>query len=161
VTLGAAGGFQGTRLQQWLTWPTRFWSVGPSLALTIFDGGARRATKVAAVANYDETVAAYRENVLAAFQEVEDNLAAQRLLAHEEERQRAAVAAARRSLEISWNQYHAGMVDYLQVATQQTTLLSNQRAELAVTSRRFAAAVQLMGALGGGWDGYLDKVREP
>jgi NodT family efflux transporter outer membrane factor (OMF) lipoprotein len=160
VALGATGGFQGGRLQQWLTWPMRFWSVGPTLALTIFDGGARRAAKAAATANYDETVAAYRQAVLSAFQDVEDDLAAQRLLAQEAERQRAAVAAAQRSLEISLNQYRAGLVDYLQVATQQAALLTNQRAELAVTARRFSAAVGLIGALGGGWDGDLQKVSE-
>jgi NodT family efflux transporter outer membrane factor (OMF) lipoprotein len=151
VTLGATGGFQAARLQQWLSWPMRFWSVGPSLALTIFDGGARRAARAAAVASYDETVGAYRETVLAAFQDVEDNLAAQRLLGAEAERQRSAVAAAQRSVEISLNQYRAGIVSYLQVAVQQTALLTNQRALLAVDARRFVAAVQLVRALGGEW----------
>jgi NodT family efflux transporter outer membrane factor (OMF) lipoprotein len=152
VTLGGGGGFQATQLQQWLSWPTRVWSVGPALALTLFDAGARRAAKAQAVASYDVTVAAYRQTVLAAFQDVEDNLAAQRLLAAEAEQQRAAVAAAQRSLDISLNQYRAGLVSYLQVATQQTALLTNQRTAVSVTARRFAAAVQLVGALGGGWN---------
>jgi NodT family efflux transporter outer membrane factor (OMF) lipoprotein len=151
ITLDGTGGFQTTRLQQWLSWPTRFWSVGPSLALTLFDGGARRAAKAGAVASYDETVAVYRQTVLAAFQNVEDNLAAERLLADEAERQQAAVAAAQRALDISVNQYRAGTVSYLQVATQQTALLTNQRSALSVTARQFVAAVQLVRALGGGW----------
>jgi NodT family efflux transporter outer membrane factor (OMF) lipoprotein len=152
VTLGAIAGFESTRLEQWLSWPARFWSVGPALAATLFDGGARRAAKAAAVAAYDETVAAYRQTVLAAFQDVEDNLAAQRLLADESEREQAAVAAAQRSLDISMNQYRAGLVSYLQVATQQTALLANQRAAVSLTARRFVAAVQLVRALGGGWE---------
>jgi outer membrane protein TolC len=105
------------------------------------------------VASYDATVAAYRQTVLAAFQDVEDSLAAERLLAIEAERQQAAVAAAQRSLYISLNQYRAGLVSYLQVATQQTALLTNQRMALSVTARRFAAAVELVRALGGGWNG--------
>ena len=152
VTLGAIGGFEASRLQDWLSWPTRFWSVGPALAVTLFDGGARRAAKSAALAAYDESVGAYRQIVLAAFQDVEDNLSTERLLAEEESQQSAAVAAAQRALAISLNQYRAGLVSYLQVATQQTALLSNQRAALAVTARRFGATVQLVRALGGGWD---------
>jgi outer membrane protein TolC len=101
------------------------------------------------------TVAAYRQTVLAAFQDVEDSLAAERLLKDENARQQAAVAAAQRSLEIAMNQYRAGTVSYLQVATQQTALLTNQRTALAVTARRFVSAVQLVEALGGGWNGTL------
>jgi NodT family efflux transporter outer membrane factor (OMF) lipoprotein len=155
VTLGGNGGFQAARLQQWLSLPMRVWSVGPALALTLFDGGARRAAKAQAVAGYDEMVATYRQTVLSAFQDVEDNLAAERLLAAEAERQQAAVAAAQRSLAISLNQYRAGIVSYLQVATQQTALLTNQRAAVSLTGRRFVAAVQLVRALGGRWDGNL------
>jgi NodT family efflux transporter outer membrane factor (OMF) lipoprotein len=156
VALGATGGFQATQLAQWLSWPMRFWSVGPSLAFTLFDAGARRAVKAQAVANYDQTIATYRQTVLTAFQEVEDNLAAERLLTDEAERQRAAVTAAQRSLDISLNQYRAGLVSYLQVATQQTELLTNQRAAVSVMERRYVAAVQLVRALGGGWNGDLN-----
>jgi NodT family efflux transporter outer membrane factor (OMF) lipoprotein len=155
ITLGGNGGFQATRLQQWLSWPMRVWSVGPALALTLFDAGARRAAKAQAVASYDEMVATYRQTVLSAFQDVEDNLAAERLLSAEAERQQAAVEAAQRSLDISLNQYRAGIVSYLQVATQQTALLTNQRAAVSLTGRRFGAAVQLVRALGGKWDGNL------
>jgi outer membrane protein TolC len=127
----------------------RVWSVGPALALTLFDGRARRAARAQAVASYDTTVAAYRQTVLSAFQDVVDNLAAQRLLTAEAERQQTAVAAAQRSLDISLNQYRAGLVSYLQVATQQTTLLTNQRTAVSLAGRRFVAAVQLVRALGG------------
>jgi NodT family efflux transporter outer membrane factor (OMF) lipoprotein len=148
-TLTGDVGFQATRLQQWLSLPTRVWSVGPTLALTLFDGGARRAAKAQAVASYDETVAAYRQTVLSAFQDVEDNFAAERLLAAEAERQQAAVSAAQRSLDIALNQYRAGIVSYLQVTTQQTALLTSQRAAVSLTGRRFVTAVQLVQALGG------------
>jgi NodT family efflux transporter outer membrane factor (OMF) lipoprotein len=156
VALGGSGGFQAAQVAQWLSWPTRFWSVGPSLAFTLFDAGARRAVKAQAVASYDQTTATYRQTVLTAFQEVEDNLAAERLLTDEAERQRAAVAAAQRSLDISENQYRAGLVSYLQVATQQTALLTNQRAAVSVMERRYVTAVQLVRALGGGWNGDLN-----
>jgi multidrug efflux pump len=151
VTLGGSLGLQATHLVDWLSWPMRVWSVGPALAATLFDGGARRAIKAGAIASYDDTVAAYRQTVLAAFQDVEDNLAAQRLLEEEAAREREAVTAAQRSLDISLNQYRAGLVSYLQVATQQTALLTNQRAAVSLTARRFDAAVQLVRALGGGW----------
>jgi len=156
LILNATGGFQSTRLQQWLAWPTRYWSLGPALALTVFDAGERRAVKAQAVASYDEAVATYRQTVLSAFQDVEDNLAAVRLLGDEAERQQAAVTAAQRSLDISLNQYRAGTVSYLQVSTQQTALLTNQRTGLAVTQRQFVAAVQLVRALGGSWNGSLN-----
>jgi NodT family efflux transporter outer membrane factor (OMF) lipoprotein len=153
ILLSAEAGLQTNNLAQWLSWPTRFWSLGPSLAMTIFDGGARRAVKAQAIAGYDETVADYRQTVLSAFQDVEDNLAAERLLEAEGEQQQAATAAAQRSMDISMNQYRAGTASYLQVATQQTALLTSQRSALAVTARRFAAAVQLVRALGGSWQG--------
>ncbi len=152
VTLGGSAGLEATRLADWLSWPARFWSVGPALALTLFDAGARRAAKAQAVASYDETAGTYRQTVLTAFQDVEDNLAAEHLLADEAGKAQAAVTAAQRSLDISLNQYRAGIVSYLQVATQQTALLTNQRTAVSLTGRRFVAAVQLVRALGGGWD---------
>jgi NodT family efflux transporter outer membrane factor (OMF) lipoprotein len=152
ITLNGQGGFQAAALQSLLSWPMRFWSVGPALALTIFDGGARRAVKAQAVAGYDLTVAEYRQTVLSAVQDVEDT-AAERLLEEEGERQQEATVAAQRSMDISMNQYRAGTVSYLQVATQQTALLTSQRAALAVAERRFEAAVQLVRALGGSWQG--------
>ena len=161
VTFGGAAGFQATSLAQWLSWPMRVWSVGPTIAATLFDAGARRAVKAGAVAGYDETVAEYRQTVLTAFQEVEDNLAAEHLLSEEAERQNEAVVAAQRSLDISLNQYRAGLVSYLQVATQQTALLTNQRALVSLTARQFVTAVQLVRALGGGWNGDLTQASLP
>jgi NodT family efflux transporter outer membrane factor (OMF) lipoprotein len=157
-TLGisAAGGFETTSLQKLLSWPAGFWSVGPTLAYTLFDGGARRAVKAGAVAGYDVTVGAYRETVLAAFQDVEDNLAAQRLLAEEFDHQQLAVTAAQQALDISLNQYRAGLISFLQVAVEQAQLLNNQRSALSITGRRFGTAVGLIRALGGGWNGQLD-----
>jgi NodT family efflux transporter outer membrane factor (OMF) lipoprotein len=155
VTLGASGGFLASHLQQWLSWPVGVWSVGPALAATLLDGGARKAAKAQAVATYDETVAAYRGTVISAFQDVEDNLAAQHLLAGEAELRTAAVAAAQRSLDIATNQYRAGVVSYLQVTTAQTALLDNQRTAVSLDARRFVAAVQLVRALGGGWSGSM------
>ena len=152
LALTASGGVRSSSLAQWLTWPSRFWTLGPALAFTIFDGGARRAARTSAYAVYDEEAASYRQVVLNALQDVEDNLAAQRLLALEAERQRQAVAAAQTALDVSLNQYRAGLVSYLPVATAQSTLLSNQRTLVSLDARRFDAAVQLIKALGGGWD---------
>lgn len=156
ISLNASGGFQTTKLQQFLSWPAGFWSVGPALAMTLFDAGGRRAAKERAVGAYDETVGVYRQTVLSAFADVEDNLSAVHLLSEEQTRQRAAVTAAQRALDISLNQYRAGLISYLQVAITQQTLLNNQRTELSVAARRYAAAVQLIRALGGGWDGRLE-----
>ena len=155
ITLGASAGFETTQLQKLLSWPSGFWSVGPALALTVFDAGARRAAHARATASYDEAVGAYRETVLGAFADVEDNLAAQRLLADESARQQAAVTAARQALDISLNQYRAGLINYLQVAIAQTTLLANQRAEASLSARRYGAAIALIRAVGGGWNGQL------
>jgi NodT family efflux transporter outer membrane factor (OMF) lipoprotein len=162
-TLGisASVGLQTTTLQKLLSWPAGFWSVGPTLAYQLFDGGARRAVKAGAVAAYDVTIGAYRETVLTAFQDVEDNLAAQRLLAEEFDHQQLAVTAAQQALDISLNQYRAGLISYLQVAIEQAQLLNNQRSALSITGRRYGAAVGLIRALGGGWDGRLDDGTAP
>jgi NodT family efflux transporter outer membrane factor (OMF) lipoprotein len=156
LSLTGSAGFSASTVAQWLTWPSRIWSLGPALAATVFDGGARRAARTGAVAAYDEEVSAYRAVVLSAFEEVEDNLAAERLLAEESTRQQAAVAAAQRALDVSLNQYRAGLVSFLPVATAQSTLLTDERTLTALTARRFAAAVQLIATLGGGWDARRD-----
>jgi outer membrane protein TolC len=127
-------------------------ALGATLTQTLFDAGARRAASDQARAAYDATVAEYRESVLAAFQDIEDNLAALRVLNEEARTQAAAVDAAQRSLDISTNQYRAGLVSYLQVVTAQTAALTNRRAALNTLERRFVASVQLVKALGGGWD---------
>lgn len=151
LTLAATGGFQSSSFANWLTLPNRFWSVGPALAMTLFDGGARRAQTDQAIAAYDASVAAYRQTVLTGFQEVEDNLAALRLLEQEAQLQDEALQASRKSVELSMNQYRAGIVSYLSVITVQTTALGNERAALDIANRRLTASVLLIKALGGGW----------
>ena len=135
-----------------LSWPSRLWSIGPTLAQTLFDGGQRRALTDQAKAAYDASVADYRQTVLTAFQEVEDSLAAMRILSAEAKQQEAAVKAATRLLEISMNQYRGGVATYLQVIISQAALLSNQRAAVDIGQRQMIANVSLVKALGGGWN---------
>jgi NodT family efflux transporter outer membrane factor (OMF) lipoprotein len=153
ATLSATYGYQTANPSLWFTQPSRFWSLGPALALTLFDGGRREAVSNQALAAYDQSVAQYRGVVLTAFKEVEDNLAALRILEEEAGVQEAAVKAAQQSLDLSLNQYKAGIVNFLQVATAQTALLSAQRAAVDVLGRRVSASVLLVKALGGGWQG--------
>jgi NodT family efflux transporter outer membrane factor (OMF) lipoprotein len=152
VTLSAAAGFGSTSIADWFAWPSRFWSVGPSLAETIFDGGQRRGVVQQYQANYDAAVANYRETVLSAFQQVEDNLAAVRVLSKEIQQQDTAVVSAQRNLEIATERYRAGIDPYLNVITAQTTLLNNQQAGVNLRMQQMTASVQLIKALGGGWD---------
>jgi NodT family efflux transporter outer membrane factor (OMF) lipoprotein len=152
IMLGAVLGLQGQSITDWLNWPSRFWAVGPSVLQTVFDGGRRRATQKSAEFNYDATVATYRETALDAFQQVEDNLAALRVLEKETGTQRAAVVAAEKSLELSTNRYTGGLVTYLEVVTAQGTALVNERAAVDILRRRMDASVLLIKALGGGWD---------
>ena len=151
LTLGATGGYQNSSLSNLLTLPNRFWSIGPALALTLFDGGARSAQKEGAIAGYDKAEATYRQTVLAAFQEVEDNLAALRLLANEAVMQQAATQAADEALALTENQYQAGTVSYLNVVTAQATALGAQRSNLDLVGRRLGASAVLLKALGGDW----------
>jgi len=150
LTLGASGGTQGSALAQVLSLPNSFWSLGPSLAVTVFDAGARSARKAQAVASWDETVANYRQTVLVALQEVEDNLAALQTLDAEAQAQAQALAAATESLELVNNQYLAGTVSYLNVTIAQTTALSAERARLDIMVRRLTGSVALFKAIGGG-----------
>jgi NodT family efflux transporter outer membrane factor (OMF) lipoprotein len=152
LLLSAVGGLEGTSITNWLNWPSRFWAVGPSVLQTIFDGGRRKAVSESALANYDATIASYRETALGAFREVEDNLAALRILDEEAKAQRVAVASAQRSLELSTNRYKGGLVTYLEVITAQSTALANERTEVDLVRRRMGASVLLIKALGGGWD---------
>jgi len=153
LTLSASGGYQGTSLSELTTLPNRFWSLGPALALTLFDAGARSAAKEQAIAAYDKTVATYRQSVLTAFQEVEDNLAALRVLSEEDGVQREAAGFAAEALRLTQNQYQAGTVSYLNVVTSQTAALSADRSVVDVSGRRLVAAAALFKALGGDWDG--------
>jgi NodT family efflux transporter outer membrane factor (OMF) lipoprotein len=152
LTFSAGAGLQTTVIGDLLTWPSRFWSLGPQLAETLFDAGKRRAQVKLTQASYDATVANYRQTVLTAFQQVEDNLAQLRILSEEAEIVDRAVKSAQQSLDISTAQYRGGLANYLQVITAQTSLLQNQRSAVDLLTRRNAASVSLIQALGGGWD---------
>ena len=151
LTLSATGGFQSSVLSQLFTLPSRYWSLGPALAQIIFDAGLRRAQTAQAIATYDENVANYRQTVLTGFQEVEDNLAALKILEQEASVQDEAVKAARESLAIVLNQYRAGTANYLAVVIIQAAALNNERTALSILGRRLTASVALIKALGGGW----------
>jgi NodT family efflux transporter outer membrane factor (OMF) lipoprotein len=160
LTINASTGFQASSMANWLTAPSRFWSLGPALALTLFDGGLRRSQTAQAVAAYDASVATYRQTVLTALQEVEDNLASLRILEQEAAVQREALEAARLSLSLVLNQYKAGTVNYLNVITAQATALTAERNALDILGRRMGASTVLIRALGGGWhEGPLPKDR--
>jgi NodT family efflux transporter outer membrane factor (OMF) lipoprotein len=152
VTLSAAAGLESTSFASWFTWPSRFFSVGPAAAETLFDAGLRRATVMQFRAQYDETVANYRQAVLTAFQQVEDNLASLRILVVEIEHQDAAVAAAQKTLAVASDRYKLGLDPYLNVITAQTALLSNQETAVNLRIQQMTASGGLIEALGGGWD---------
>ena len=152
VILNAVAGFESHSIADWFGWPSRFWAVGPTIAETIFDSGRRRANSQAAQANYDATVANYRQTTLSAFQQVEDNLAALRILEREAQQQREATKSAEESLQIFTNRYIGGADPYLQVLTAQTIALENERNDVDVLRRRMNASVLLIKALGGGWN---------
>ncbi len=151
LTLSAAGGRESSSIANWLAWPSRFWSVGPAVSENLFDGGLRRSQSEQAQAAYDATVAAYRQTVLTAFQDVEDNLAALRILEAEARVQDEADLAAVQTTAVIANQYQAGIVGYLNVISAQTTELANRKLSLSILERRLVASVQLIKALGGGW----------
>lgn len=152
VQLGGAGGFESANPGTWIQGPSALWSLGASAMETLFDAGRRHALTAQARDLYEAQAANYRQSVLQAFQEVEDNLAALRILDTEAQTQAAAVAAARRSLQVSTNRYKGGVTNYLEVLTAQTAQLTNERTQNDLTTRQFAASVQLVKALGGGWN---------
>jgi len=152
LVLTATGGFSAGSIVNWFTWPSRFWSVGPTLAETIFDAGRRRAQVQITQAAYEATAANYRQTSLVALQEVEDNLSSLRILEDEAAKQHEATAAAEDSLQLSLNRYKGGLVTYLEVITAQSIALTNERTEVDLLRRRMAASVQLIKALGGGWN---------
>ncbi|HYL12325.1 MAG TPA: efflux transporter outer membrane subunit [Terriglobales bacterium] len=152
VALSGTGGFESTTITTLLQGPSGFLSAGISATVTAFDVGRRRALNEQARAAYEQTVANYRETVLGAFQDVEDNLAALRILEDESKTQEAAVAAAQHSLDLSVNRYKGGVVSYLEVLTAQSTALADQRVAVDILRRRMAASVLLIKALGGGWN---------
>ncbi|MGC2659751.1 MAG: efflux transporter outer membrane subunit [Bryobacteraceae bacterium] len=152
LLLSATGGLQGSNIANWFNWPSRFWAVGPQLAETIFDGGRRRAEVESAQAGYDDTVGNYRQTTLNAFEQVEDNLSALRILEQESAKQHEATLSAEESVQLSTNRYKGGLVTYLEVITAQSIALTNQRTEADLIRRRMEASVLLIKALGGGWD---------
>jgi NodT family efflux transporter outer membrane factor (OMF) lipoprotein len=152
VTLSGTAGFESVSIANWLTWPARFWSAGPALAETLFDAGLRRATVQQYQSAFDQTVANYRQTVLTAFQQVEDNLAALRILSVEIQQQDAAVKSAQRNLNVATDRFKLGLDPYLNVITAQTALLSNQQTAVNLRMQQMTSSVQLIEALGGSWN---------
>ena len=151
LTLTGSGGFQASDVAQWFVWPSRFWSLGAAAASTLYDGGLRSGQTAAARAAYDSTVASYRQTVLTGFQEVEDNLAALRILEEEAKVQDEAVKAARLSVTLSTNQYQAGTISLLDLLVVVTVARNNERTAITILGNRLSASVLLIKALGGGW----------
>jgi outer membrane protein TolC len=152
ILLSATGGFGNSSASSWLTWPSRFWSVGPSIAETIFDAGLRKATVQHYRATYEETVANYQQTVLTAFQQVEDDLASLRILRQDIDEQNAATEAATRALQEATVRYKAGLDPYLNVIAVQNALLNDQQTAVTFRMEQMVAEVQLIKALGGGWN---------
>jgi NodT family efflux transporter outer membrane factor (OMF) lipoprotein len=152
LTISAGAGLESSSVQSLFTWPSRIWSVGPSLSETIFDAGLRRATVLQYLATYNADVAGYRETVLTAFQQVEDYLAAVRILSKQIRQQVEAEQSAERYLELAKARYFTGVDTYLNVLVAQTTLLSDQQTLATLRTQAMTASVQLIEALGGGWD---------
>src|SRR6185295_4373380 len=152
ISLGASGGFESYSLGTLLTGPSALWSLGGAAVGTLLDGGRRRAFTDQMRAAYDGQVAAYQQTVLTGFQQVEDNLAAIRILENEALVQAEAVAAAQRSLELSITRYRGGVTSYLEVTTAQSAALANEVTAVSILGRRMANTVLLIQALGGGWD---------
>jgi NodT family efflux transporter outer membrane factor (OMF) lipoprotein len=151
VSLTASAGFESASFSKLVSGPSRFWSVGPAISQVVFDGGLRRAQTEEARAVYESSLALYRETVLAGFQEVENNLAALRILESEAQVQDEAVKAAQQTVTVFTNQYKAGITNYLDVIIAQTAALNNERTAINIMGNRLTASVLLIKALGGGW----------
>ena len=161
ITLSATGGFESSAISNWLTWPSRFWSIGSAISETVFDAGLRKAMTEQARAAYDASVASYRQTVLTAFQGVEDNLAALRILEQEAGVEDEAVKAARQTVAVITNQYKAGTVSYLNVIVAQSTELADENTAVNILGRRMSASVLLIEALGGGWNTAVNQCVSP
>ncbi len=159
ITLSASYGYVGTAIGSLIQASHSMWTIGPTIAETVFDAGAREAQVEQAQVTYAQTVANYRQTVLTAFQQVEDQLAAQRILGDQAKAQNAAVTDARRSEQLTLNQYKEGIVPYNTVLTAQLVTLSNEQSDLAVKDSRFDASVALIQALGGDWD--MSQINNP
>lgn len=155
-SLSLSGGYSSSQYQDWISVPNRFWSVGPKISLPLFDGGQRSAEVDRNEAVYDQTVAKYRQTVLDGLREVENYMVQLKVLGDESVVQEQALESARESLRLTSNQYKAGLIAYLDVVSVQTTALSTERSVLNLLQSRLIASVQLITALGGGWDGSTD-----
>jgi outer membrane protein TolC len=153
LTLGAQGGYQSNAFSNWLSMPSTFWAIGPNAVLNLFDGGLRRAQVAQARAEFDASAANYRGIVVAAFQQVEDSLATLNHFHDASVEEKAAVDAAQRTLDFSLALYKQGATDYLTVVTSQTALLQTQLEALTLDTMQLSASVNLILALGGGWEG--------
>jgi NodT family efflux transporter outer membrane factor (OMF) lipoprotein len=156
LSLSLSGGYSSSTSRDLVSLPNRFWSVGPKLDLPLFDGGIRSAEVDRTEAVYDQTVAKYRQTVLDGFREVENYLVQLKVYQDEAAVRQEALDAARDSLRLTENQYKAGLIAYIDVVVVQATALSNERSVLNILQSRLIASVQLIAALGGGWDGQLD-----
>lgn len=152
LTLSATGGLESSTFKNWFSWPSRFWSIGPSISQTIFNGGLYRAELNQYTAIYNADLAAYRQTVLTAFQQVEDYLAAVRIYSQQIERQQAAVNHAQEFVNLEMTRYQTGIDPYVNVLTAQTTLLADQQTLATIHVEEMTSAVALIEALGGGWD---------
>ena len=151
-SLSIEGGLESSTVASWFTWPSRFFSLGPSATQTLFDGGLRRATVAQYKAQYDADVASYRQTVLTAFQQTEDSLASERILAKQVQQQLGVIAAAQRYYDLSLVRYRTGVDTYLNVFTAQSSLLTDQQSQVTLRVQQMTSSVQLIEALGGGWD---------
>jgi NodT family efflux transporter outer membrane factor (OMF) lipoprotein len=152
LTLSAQGGFESSSFKHLFDWPSRFWSIGPTINETIYDAGLRRATVNQFVATYNADVASYRQTVLTAFQQVEDSLAAVRILSQQIQQQQQAEQSAQEFVKLETARYETGIDPYIDVVTAQTTLLSDQQTLTSLRIQQMTSSVQLIEALGGGWD---------
>jgi NodT family efflux transporter outer membrane factor (OMF) lipoprotein len=152
LSITGSAGFEASKFSQWMTSPSRYWSVGPTASETIFDGGLRKSTMARYRALYDTNVASYKQAVLTAFQQTEDDLVALRLLTQQIEQQQETVTSAQRYFDVATARYKTGLDPYLNVFTAQSTLLANQQAVIILRVQQITSSVQLIEALGGGWD---------
>ena len=161
LTLSATGGLETSHFTQWFSLPSRFWSLGPALSQTLYEGGARRALNEQARAQYDAAVANYRQTVLTSFQAVEDQLSTLRILSQEINEQQTAINSSQHYLDLAQIRFKTGVDSYLNVITAENSLLSNRESQVLSELRRMSASVQLILALGGGWDpASLPKMKD-